>query len=149
VKHKFYNILEWEISKIPKYHVPIIMGDFNAKIGKEEYLDPIAGRHSLHEESSENGRLLGQMALSNGLIIMSTRFPHKEIHKGTWKMPGSEVVNQSDDVLVSGRHSSFIQDVRTARGPNCDSDHFLVMVNFKRTERTENCSHHRTDNLLR
>jgi hypothetical protein len=59
------------------------MGDFNAKVGNEDYLKQVAGNHTLHNTSNENGNLLGQLAIRNELIIKSTIFPHKKIHLGT------------------------------------------------------------------
>ena len=35
---------------------------------------------------------------------------------------------QPDHVLVNQNKSSLIQDVRTLRRPNCDTDHFLVKI---------------------
>lgn len=84
--------------------------------------------YSLHEETNDHGKLLGQLAAANRMIIQSICFKHKKIHLGTWKIPGSGITNQIDHVLVSARYASSIMDVRVARGPNCDSDHFLLRV---------------------
>lgn len=125
-KEQFYDQLVQVTEGVPRHDMIIMLGDFNAKVGKEECMRIIAGEYTLHEESNENGFHLGQFATTNGLIIKSTCFDHKRIHKGTWKMPGSSVVNQIDHVLVTVRHASSIIDVKTCRGPNCDSDHYLV-----------------------
>lgn len=107
------------------------MGDFNAKIGKEEALKRVAGKYSLHDTTSENGMLMAQCAEMYRLHIKSTSFPHKIIQRGTWRAPGRNIVNQIDHVLISARHSSDIIDVRSLRGPNCDSDHYLVKAKLR------------------
>ena len=34
------------------------MVDFNAKLGSKEYLQPVAGPHTIHDLSNENGNML-------------------------------------------------------------------------------------------
>jgi hypothetical protein len=71
----------------------IIMRDFNAKVGREECRHKVSDKHFHHEYSNENGSFLVQFAIRNNLYIKSTAFPHKTIHMGTWKIPGSTEVN--------------------------------------------------------
>jgi endonuclease/exonuclease/phosphatase family metal-dependent hydrolase len=115
-KEEFCECLQEIYHKIQKYKLVIIMGDFNAKIGKEEYQKKVAGKYTMHNIINENGNLLGHFATRNGLKIKGTTFPHKNIHLGAWKIPGSNGVNQTDHVLVSLRHSDSITDVRSSRG---------------------------------
>jgi hypothetical protein len=100
-KEEFYDCVEEMYHRIQKYDL-----DFNARIGKEQYQKNVAGKFTIHDISNENGNLLGQIATRNGLKIKSTTFPYKYIHLGTWKIPGSNEVNQMDHVLVSLRHST-------------------------------------------
>jgi hypothetical protein len=79
------------------------MGDFNVKIGKEEYQKKVAGKYSIHNINNENGNLLRQFATRNGLKIKSTTFLHKGTHPGMWKILGSNDVNRLHHVLVSLR----------------------------------------------
>jgi molybdopterin biosynthesis enzyme MoaB len=51
-KEEFYDCLEEIYHKIQKYDLVIIMGDFNAKIGKEQYQKKVAGKYTIHDVSN-------------------------------------------------------------------------------------------------
>jgi hypothetical protein len=78
--------------------------------------------------TSENGKRLGQLAARYNMIIKSTCFEHKRIHKGTWMCHRTDMVNQTDHVVINKGHASRVTDVKLYHGPSCDSDHFLVKV---------------------
>jgi endonuclease/exonuclease/phosphatase family metal-dependent hydrolase len=82
--------------KTPRNDALILLGDFNVKTGKEHSNKRVAGRHTLHDITSENGEKLVQLAIAHNLEISSTNFQHRRIHKGTWKAPGQDICNQID-----------------------------------------------------
>ena len=59
------------------------------------------------------------------MVVASTFFQHKK-YIYTYL-----TLNHIDHVLVNKRKKKLIQEVRTLRGPKCDSDHFLVKVIIK------------------
>ena len=130
-KDEYYDQLSQECEKACKYDILILLGDLNAKIGRGNFMAAVARKHTLHEVTNENGKRLGQLAARHNMIIKSTCFEHKQIHKGTWMCPGTDIVNQIDHVVINKRHASSITDVRSCRGPSCDSDHFLVKVKLQ------------------
>ncbi|XP_022188473.1 craniofacial development protein 2-like [Nilaparvata lugens] len=89
-KDAFYDRLEQLYHEAPAHDVKIILGDMNAKVGREECYRPAIGKESLHEESNDNGTRLIDFAISNRMTIASTCFPHKNIHKATWKSPDGD-----------------------------------------------------------
>ncbi|XP_055385015.1 uncharacterized protein LOC129614453 [Condylostylus longicornis] len=125
-KENFYENLSNLCETMSSYDTLILMGDFNAKIGREDHIQKIAGRFSLHQSSNDNGMRLCQFAEEHQLRIKSTSFQRKDIYKGTWRIPGTNSTNQIDHVLISSRWSSSIINVRSYRGANADSDHYLV-----------------------
>lgn len=134
-------MLDNTLNEIPRGCVEIILGDFNAKSGREECFKPIIGGHSLHQLSNDIGCKLIDLATGRNLRVKSTMFPHKKIHKGTWRSPDGRYVNQIDHVLVNERFNNSILDVRTVREADSDSDHFLVAgrlrVKLKRRQETK------------
>ena len=81
VKEEFYNLLEQNINQITNSDIKIILGNINAKVGKEDIYKPTIGHESLHNETNNNGIKMIQFAISKGFNVRSTTFPHNEIHK--------------------------------------------------------------------
>jgi hypothetical protein len=86
----------------------IFLGDFNAKVRREDIFKPIIGNENLHEASNNNGVRVVNFATSKNLIVNSTTFPHRDIHKHTWTSPDSVTHNQIDHVLIDERRHSNI-----------------------------------------
>jgi hypothetical protein len=128
MKEDFYNLLEQTINQIP---ANIILGDFNAKVGKENIYKPTIGNESLHNETNNNGIKMIQFAICKILNVRSITFPHKNIHKDTWYSADGRTVNQIDHVLISNRFISAIRDIRALRGPDIGSDHNFLKIIFK------------------
>jgi hypothetical protein len=59
----------------------ILLGDFNAEVGRENIFKPTIGNESLHEINNENGVRVVNLATSKNLLVKSTMFPHRKIHK--------------------------------------------------------------------
>ena len=117
--------------QFPKYYMKILLGDFNAKLGREDIFKPIIGQESLHQDNNDNGVRLVNFATLKNLVVMSTMFPHRNIHKYTWTSPDGKTHNQIDHVLIDRRWHSSVLDVRSFRGAVCDTDHYLVIAKVR------------------
>jgi len=107
----------------------ILLGDFLSKVGRENIFEPTIGNESLHQENNDNGVRIVNFATSKNLIVKSTIFLHRNIHKYTWNSPDGKAQNQIDHILlIDGRWHSSILDVRSFRGADCDTDHYLVVT---------------------
>jgi hypothetical protein len=54
----------------------ILLGDFNAKLGREDIFKPTIWNGSLHQIGNDNGVRILNFATSKNFVIKSTMFPH-------------------------------------------------------------------------
>ena len=127
-KEKFYDDLQMVTDRTPKSDIILVLGDANAKLGKDNIYKDVSGKHTLHELSNSNGEMLLEFAIGNNLTVMSTQFQHSRIHKRTWLTPDHMTLNKIDHVLINSRKKDHIDDVRKMIGPNIVSDHFLLKI---------------------
>ncbi|XP_043064095.1 uncharacterized protein LOC122320085 [Drosophila ficusphila] len=130
-KDTFYAELDRAYGRCPSHDIKILLGDFNAKVGREDIFGATVGRFSLHETTSSNGLRLIGFAAAHNMVVRSTGFRHLDIHKATWLSPDRLTRNQIDHVVIDARHASSVLDVRSCRGPNIDSDHYLVAAKIR------------------
>jgi hypothetical protein len=52
-KDSFYEEKEKVFDQFPKYHMKFLLGNFNAKVGRENIFKPTIGNESLHQDSND------------------------------------------------------------------------------------------------
>jgi hypothetical protein len=67
VEDRFYKEWEHVFDKFPKYHMKMLLGNFNAKVGTEDIFKPTIRNESLHEISNDDGVRLVNFATSENL----------------------------------------------------------------------------------
>ena len=70
-------------------------------------------------------------ATSKNLVVKSTMFPYRNIHKYNRTSPDGKTHNQIDHILIDRRWQSSILDVRSFRRADCDTDHYLVVAKVR------------------
>ena len=108
-----------------------MLGDWNAKVGREEIYQGVIGRHRMHLNTNSNGQRLIDIAAAKNIVVSSTCFPYKEIHKQTWKSPDGKTNNQTDHILSDKRNTNSMLDMKSCRGASSDSNHFLVRGRYR------------------
>jgi hypothetical protein len=54
-KDSFCTELEKAFNHFPKYHMTLLLRDFNTKLGGVDIFKPMTGNDSLHEDNNDNG----------------------------------------------------------------------------------------------
>jgi hypothetical protein len=75
-KDSFCEELEQVFDYFRKYCMKILLGDFNAKLGRKDIFRLTIGNESLHEDSNDSGVRVVNFAPSKSLVVKSTMFPH-------------------------------------------------------------------------
>ena len=110
IKGEFYNLSQQNINQLHRSDIKIILGDFNAKVGKESIYKPTIGNERLHNETNNNRIKMVQFAICKGLNVRSAMLPHKDIHKETWYSADDGTTNQTDHIFLcfADRASQYI-----------------------------------------
>ena len=131
VKEQFYARLTAVLDKRPRRNMTIVMGDLNAKVGDDnEGYEAVMGKEGLGE-MNVNGEHFADFCDLQDLVIGGTIFPHKQIHKATWRHPNCTAENQIDHMAYSRKFRRCFSDVRTMKGATVGSDHYLVVGSLK------------------
>jgi hypothetical protein len=109
----------------------ILLGEFSAKIDREDFFKPTIGNENLHEISNVNEVRVVNFATSKILTVKSIVFPHDSIHKFTWTSPDGKTYSQVDHILINRKRHSSLLDVRSFRGADCVTDQYVVVAKVR------------------
>ena len=123
---QFYEDLQDLLELTPKKYVLFIIGDWNAKVGRQRTPGE-TGKFSLGEQN-EAGQSLIDSCQENTLVIANTLFQQHKRRLYTWTSPYGHHQNQADYILCSQRFRSSIQSAKTRLGADCVSDHEFLIV---------------------
>ena len=125
IAENFWNELDDTLQKLPKNHIKILMGDFNAQIGKEKKYRYWVGKWPGHKQTNRNGMRLIEVCKNHDLFFKSTFFKKKISKTKTWVSPNSLLGEfQLDHVMISRLNTTEIMELKVLRGLDLDSDHY-------------------------
>ena len=126
---KLYQEINNGIQQTKSGEVLCVMGDFNAKVGKEKY-EKIIGTYGLGNRNERGDRLI-EFCQQNKLCVVNTWFqqPTRRLH--TWNSPGGTTRNQIDYILINDRFRNNVKQVKSYPGADINSDHIPVVMKLK------------------
>ena len=80
--------------------------------------------------TNEAGQRLTEFCQENAPVIANTLFQQHKRRLYTWTSPDGQHRNQIDYILCSQRRRSPIWSTKTRPGPDCGSDHELLIAKF-------------------
>ena len=125
----FYEDLQDILELTPKKDVLFITGDSNAKVGSQE-TPGVTGKFGLGIRNEAGQRLI-EFCQENALVITNILFQQHKRRLYTWTSPDGQHQNQIDYILCCQRWRRSIQSAKTRLGPDCGSDHVLLIAKFR------------------
>jgi hypothetical protein len=93
----------------------ILLGDSNAKVGRENIFKPTIGNESIPRDSNDNDIGVVNFASSKNLVVKSMMFAHPNSRKYTWTSFDGKTHNHIDHILIDRRWHSNILNVQSFR----------------------------------
>lgn len=120
---EFYETINKAI-KDNKGKYTVLMGDFNAKLGKQETGEEhILGKFGIGQRNRRGDRLI-EFALEQNLIVANTFFKKDKKRYWTWESPDGKTRNQIDFILCSQR--GIVKNCEVITNVDIASDHRMV-----------------------
>ena len=101
-----YEDLQDLLELTPQKDVLFIVGDWNAKVGRQE-IPGVTGKFGLGVRNEAGQRLI-EFGQENALVIANTLFQQHKRRLYTWTSPDGQYQNQTDYILCSQRWRSSI-----------------------------------------
>jgi len=129
---RFYQDLSQAVKQVPKGDMLLVMGDFNAKVGRREpsAVSSAVGLYGLGEtiEASEQ---LEDFCLEHELALANTMFKQHPRWLYTWTSPDGNTPNQIDYISIAQRWKTSLMNCHTYPGADCDIDRQLLVATLK------------------
>jgi len=109
----------------------IILGDFNAKVGRAREGEDSMG-HFGHGERNYRGERLVEFCELRGLRIINTFFKQRRGRMWTWRSPNGVTRNVIDFILAA-KESAIIKNVGVVAAFNFNTDHRLIRARLDLT----------------
>ncbi|XP_049947997.1 craniofacial development protein 2-like [Schistocerca serialis cubense] len=130
---EFYSQISVVLQQLPKKGLTIVLGGFNAKIGRGSKGDIIV--HYGLDVRNERGELLSAFAGEYRFVITNTFFTLPPRHLYTWKPPRASdeniTQNQINYVLINQRYRKSCLSMKTYPGADINSGHVPLVGVFK------------------
>ena len=126
----FYSGVDEALKETTTYTV--VMGDFNAKIGKSTLKENNIGKFCRGERNNQ-GERLATFADTRSLSIANSFYKRKCHQRWTWISPNSEIKNEIDYFLLDKR--SIMRNMSVVSSFNTGSDHRMIRLDVNIPER--------------
>ncbi|XP_047111665.1 uncharacterized protein LOC124788438 [Schistocerca piceifrons] len=131
-KNQFYHQLNSTLSKIPIQDKLILLGDFNARVGRDNrFWRDVMGKQGVGN-CNANGLLLLGLCAEHELFISNTQFRLRNRYKTTWMHPRSKHWHLIDYVITRQRDKKDILITKAALNiDECWTDHRLLVSRLR------------------
>lgn len=121
---------------VSKTHYTVVMGDFNAKLGKRCGDELRVGEFGTGRRN-HRGQLLAGFMEREGLYMMNSFFRKREHRKWTWMSPDGETKNEIDFIMSTKKQ--IFNDVSVINAVKTGSDHRMVRGTLNLNIKLERC----------
>jgi len=114
---RFYQDLSQAVKEVPNRHMLLVMGDFNAKVGRREpsAVSLAVGLYGLGE-TYETGGQLEDFCLEHELALANTMFKQHPRRMYIWTSPYGNNRNQIDYISIAQKWKNKLDELSHVSG---------------------------------